>query len=196
MNYEEALDRAEKTLFYLKPFCSRIEIAGSIRRKKQTEIKDVEIVAKPIIDKQQTAVDCFGGAVFNETDMLGIRIQQLISEGIFGHGEPDKSGKRAPAGPRYYRLTYDGEKLDVFAVLPPADFGTVYLIRTGSAEFSQWFVTRLHDFNLHSIDGHIEEYGTGKIFPTPDEADCFRLIHQDFIQPENRTLEAMKGIII
>jgi len=37
---------AEKYLNLLKPFCSRIEIAGSIRREKP-EVKDIEIVCIP-----------------------------------------------------------------------------------------------------------------------------------------------------
>ena len=43
MILSEALPIAEKLKAELAPFCSRIEIAGSIRRKKP-EVKDIEIV--------------------------------------------------------------------------------------------------------------------------------------------------------
>ncbi len=46
MILEEAQKIAEKYLNLLKPFCSRIEIAGSIRRGKP-EVKDIEIVCIP-----------------------------------------------------------------------------------------------------------------------------------------------------
>lgn len=46
MKLEEAQKIAEKYKNLLKPFCERIEIAGSIRRKKP-EVKDIEIVAIP-----------------------------------------------------------------------------------------------------------------------------------------------------
>ena len=44
MEYKKALEIAEKVKQELKPYCDRIEIAGSIRRKKP-EVKDIEIVA-------------------------------------------------------------------------------------------------------------------------------------------------------
>lgn len=44
MNHQQALQIAEKVKQELKPYCNRIEIAGSIRRLK-SEVKDIEIVA-------------------------------------------------------------------------------------------------------------------------------------------------------
>ena len=46
MEYQKALEIAERVKQELEPHCDRIEIAGSIRRKKQ-EVKDIEIVAVP-----------------------------------------------------------------------------------------------------------------------------------------------------
>src|SRR5690348_10860398 len=46
MQLEEALKIAERVKAQLEPYCHRIEIAGSIRRKKP-EVKDIEIVAFP-----------------------------------------------------------------------------------------------------------------------------------------------------
>ena len=46
MEYEQALQIAERVKQELKPYCERIAIAGSIRRKKP-EVKDIEIVAIP-----------------------------------------------------------------------------------------------------------------------------------------------------
>lgn len=43
MEYNKALEIAEKTKTLLAPYCERIEIAGSIRRKEPT-IKDIDIV--------------------------------------------------------------------------------------------------------------------------------------------------------
>lgn len=41
-----AKDIADKTVAQLRPFCERIQIAGSIRREKR-EVKDIEIVLIP-----------------------------------------------------------------------------------------------------------------------------------------------------
>jgi DNA polymerase/3'-5' exonuclease PolX len=46
MKLEQALEIAEKVKALLAPHCERIEIAGSIRRKKP-DVKDIEIVAIP-----------------------------------------------------------------------------------------------------------------------------------------------------
>lgn len=46
MKYEDAILIAERVKAELEPHCERIEIAGSIRRKKP-EVKDIEIVAIP-----------------------------------------------------------------------------------------------------------------------------------------------------
>jgi DNA polymerase/3'-5' exonuclease PolX len=51
MPYMEAMAYATTMVYYLSPLCSRIEIAGSLRRKKET-IGDIEIVLilKPEFD--------------------------------------------------------------------------------------------------------------------------------------------------
>ena len=46
MKIDEAKKIADKYVEILKPYCLRIEIAGSIRREKP-EVKDIEIVAIP-----------------------------------------------------------------------------------------------------------------------------------------------------
>ena len=46
MNLQQAQQIAERIKSELAPHCDRIEIAGSIRRKKP-EVKDIEIVCIP-----------------------------------------------------------------------------------------------------------------------------------------------------
>ena len=46
MKKDEAKKIADKYIELLKPYCERIEIAGSVRREKP-EVKDIEIVAIP-----------------------------------------------------------------------------------------------------------------------------------------------------
>ncbi len=200
MDYETALQLAREVKELLEPFTTRCEIAGGVRRKKQ-QPHDIELVCVPKFHKE------LGHGLFMpiemQTDMLGVRIQQLLSEKILEKGDPDKAGKRAPCGPKYYRLKYKGEKLDIFSVIKPAQWGTVFLIRTGDADFSHWFVQRLWKYGLRSLDGHIERTrvdhtGTEihEICNTPEEIDAFKLCHVDYIEPENRTLVGMKAIII
>ncbi len=55
MKLDKALEIAERTKKLLAPYCERIEIAGSIRRKKP-EVKDIELVAIPKLENQSIFV--------------------------------------------------------------------------------------------------------------------------------------------
>jgi DNA polymerase/3'-5' exonuclease PolX len=55
MDYTHALAIAERVHDALAPFCSRISLAGSLRRQRP-QVKDVELVAVPI----QEPADLFG----------------------------------------------------------------------------------------------------------------------------------------
>lgn len=193
MDYELARKYAEEVKQMLSPSCERIEIAGGVRRKKE-DPHDIELVVIPEFVGQVTLFDDSGPDV-NTLDMMIHKVLENPVSGIT-RGDPDKAGKKAPCGPKYYRLKFKGEKLDIFSVIEPAQFGTIFLIRTGDAEFSHWYVQRLWKFGLRCVDGHIEEYGTNRIIETREEEDCFQLIKQQYVAPENRTLVGMKTIII
>ena len=135
MKHDSALQVANELVKYLGSTCSRIEIGGSVRRGKP-EVKDIEIVAipdlrpvppprlefgKPIPKKHETMLDAMlwemkqSGAIFMEKD-----------------------------GPRYKKfiLRDAGISVDLFLVLPPAQWGVQMVIRTGPFDFSHWLVTR------------------------------------------------------
>ena len=193
MKYLLALEYAQEIKDLLEPYTLRCEIAGGIRRQKE-EPHDIELVAIPKFGNTYN--------VWNQlciTNILDSKIWMLYEEGIVQKGDADKAGKKAPCGPKYYRLKYKGEKLDIFSVIPPAQWGTVFLIRTGDADFSHEFVTRLWKFNLRSVDGHIERIWAHselmkrhpeKYAPivenTPEEIDAFNLCHMGFIEPKDR----------
>jgi DNA polymerase/3'-5' exonuclease PolX len=172
MRHAEALRIAERIRDELLPECERIEIAGSIRRDKP-EVKDIELVAVP---KTRTI-----------QDMLGYEV--LIS--ALERYQWSLLGTLAKNGPRYKKiLTYEGITLDLFIVLPPAQFGVIYTIRTGPAEFSQWCVTpRRQGGGLPSdskvSDGRVLRYG--EPIPMAEEIDFLRYVgFADGISPEKR----------
>ena len=79
MEYQKALQIAEKVKQQLEPYCDRIEIAGSIRRKKP-QVKDIEVVAIPN-DRFQL------GMIVNKWkkirgDISGKYLQRTLPEGI------------------------------------------------------------------------------------------------------------------
>ena len=87
----------------------------------------------------------------------------------------------------------------MFLVLPPAQWGVIFAIRTGPAKFSQWLVTpRRHGGALPSYcrvrDGGVYKAGAKVQGPgardglilMPEEKDFFDLLGLDWIEPEAR----------
>lgn len=169
--YEEALALAEQVKATLGPGCARIEIAGSVRRKK-AEIGDLELVAIP---KIEATADLFGG-------MTGSR--SLLDEVISAH----------------YRVIYGGKKFkqldvglmtcDLFIQPDPRTWGMNLMIRTGCAEFSRWMVTPRQKGGalpsyMYAADGLL--FDGVNMVPTPEEADVFAAMGLRWIEPEERT---------
>lgn len=161
---------AKSTVSLLYPYCERIEIAGSVRRRKPT-VGDIELVAIPKF----------------ETDMFGATTQDHLLD-LFDWAT---IGKFVKGGHKYKQIELDtGINLDLFIVTPPAQFGIQFMIRTGSADFSHRLVTPrkyggLMPSNYRVKDGAI--WSDNHIIKTPNEQDVFDLIGVPFIQPELRT---------
>ncbi len=115
-------------------------------------------------------------------------------------------------GPDYWRLKYKYEKLDVFNVSPPAQWGSIFLIRTGDADFSHWIVQQGYKRGIHQLQGHLEQIGDEHgplmqplggvvpsnarrtIIPTPEEKDYFTVMGLPYIEPRERNLETIKRL--
>lgn len=187
----EATEMANAIVTMLRSCCERIEIAGSIRRKCDT-VGDIEIVCVPKIEPGQP--DMFGDAT-SDSNLLDIEIATLLGcAGAIAH-RLDKNGRRS-CGPRYKRLTYNGFPLDLFSVLPPAQWGVIMAIRTGPAEFSKRLVTaqpfgwmpvtnRVRDGVLWRVDP-ADVSAFLNVIDTPEEKDFFAAIGLDWIAPEDR----------
>ena len=163
MRYSEAYAIALRILKELKPHCERIEIAGSIRRKK-TFVKDIEIVAIP----KPYEVGLFQSGIAN-----------VVSKWEKVKGElPCKYTQR---------ILPDGIKLDLFFA-EPGNWGYIFAIRTGSAEFSRNVLAL--GWKLKGYRGEkgwlIKDKSTHAI---PEEEDLFELIGIDFMQPEKREVK-------
>lgn len=154
----------------LKPYCRRIEIAGSIRRRK-SEIGDIELVAMPYFSD-----DLFGSST-GDHKLNGVDWESF--------------GRVVKNGNKYKQIElFEGVNLDLFIVTPPAQWGVLFLIRTGSAEFSHRFVTSkqaggLLPSYLKVKDGAI--WSRNHIVPTPEEKDVFDLAGVGWIEPERRS---------
>lgn len=166
----------------------RCEIAGSIRRGKP-QVHDVEIVVQPKLVSSQSTLD--GTDPDNPTtNLLDERMRQLLKEGVINTDRHRDDDKQNPFGKRYYRINYvagDTEiPIDVFAVLPPAQWGVIFLLRTGSGEFSHWFVQQGYNKKIFVRDGHLVK--DGDVLDTPEEYDVFKAMGVHYREPKDREM--------
>jgi len=161
MKYEEAIEIAEKVKALLLPHCERVEIAGSVRRKK-TDVKDIEIVAipKPF-----------------DTGLFESGIATVVNKWQKVKGElPCKYTQR---------ILPEGIKLDLFFA-ERGNWGLIYAIRTGSAEYShKVLATGWVKRGYKSEGGYL--VANGKQIAVLEEEDLFRRIEVAFKEPELRS---------
>jgi DNA polymerase/3'-5' exonuclease PolX len=163
----DALERAEWICDLLAHHCTRIEIAGSIRRKKP-EVGDIEIVCIPKPYQTGLFEDGFA-AVVNQWKKV--------------KGEPEYGKMKYTQ-----RILPSGIKLDLF-VAHPDNFGLLMGIRTGSAEFSKKILADgWVKAGYNGVNGFLVKRDTGIQVEVREEIDLFKMIGIDYVEPENREL--------
>ena len=191
---------ATSIALWLQPFCERIEVAGSIRRGRET-IGDVEIVAVPktrhqlvglFDDPSGPPIDCLHEGL---TDLLrrGLVLKRASRTGRTAWGLKEKRLLWRP-----HRDWADlgpwaaGVPVDVWAALPTT-FGAHLAIRTGPATWAKWLVTRrnaggLCPDDMEFKDGAVWRYeGMKRRFvETPDEEALFRELGLEAVPPSER----------
>jgi DNA polymerase/3'-5' exonuclease PolX len=105
MKLKEAQKFAEHLMEQIRPFCDRLVVAGSIRRKK-SEVRDVDLVLipKPLLWHRIVAA-----------------LQRNLNAKVLKHGE------------KAAQLTIDGINVDLYSATEET-WEPLLLIRTGSAE--------------------------------------------------------------
>lgn len=178
----------------MRPFCERIEIAGSIRRGR-ADVKDIEIVAKPLRVERTN--------LLGEPELAPFDPQPLIDafNATTPHGlEPRRVNTQNPhrpegyevRGPKYQALAVGLERIpvDLFFVLEPATWGAILFIRTGPHEWNRRAIRRATQLGIRFTQGYIERVDGnkegGEKVPSDEEADVFRALRSPVIAPENR----------
>lgn len=166
--YNTAMPIARRLADILQPACQQLHIAGSLRRRKTT-VHDIEIVCQPHIE---SATDLFGNILSDYTPQIDAILQDLTDAGDL---------VAIKGGPRYRQFAVQplGIPLDLFIVIPPAQYGNILAIRTGPAHYSHWLVTRKQKggalpSHLTARDGAIWE--NDRLFPAPTEADFYAIL--------------------
>lgn len=156
--------------------CTRIAIAGSVRRGKAL-VGDIEIVAQPA-----------GGLLHRQLDAL-------LARGDLAQRRKS-TGALLAWGERYRAAVYRGVALDVFIVLPDRPWGVTYLLRTGPGEANEALVTTRGSVTRHGVRGVLPVgmrmvdgalWRAGVRLETPEEIDVFAAVGLPYIVPPSRS---------
>lgn len=162
MDYTYAKKVADMIRDQLAPHCDRIEIAGSIRREKPTDIKDVEIVCIP---KPY------------EVGLFRSGIATVIEQWPKVKGDlPCKYTQR---------IFPDGIKVDIFFATPE-NWGMILAIRTGSADYiHKVLATTWSRKGYRSEEGILYNDRGNRVF-VREEEDLFKLLGLEWVEPRER----------
>jgi hypothetical protein len=175
----------------LAPGCERIEVAGSLRRYQKT-VGDIEFVAIPRLTGH-TQRDLFGQDVVVERfSQLDVALGDLVKTDKIRREPPPGVDTTTAWGERYKKFwlwanaTYGFIQVDLF-ICAPANFGAIFCIRTGPADFCAAFQAHIkHKTPYCQQGGELVLEATGAVVPVPDEVTYFKLAGVPYIEPRHR----------
>jgi len=201
IDYDKAKEIADKLVSEISLACTRIEIAGGIRRQCQT-VGDIDIVCIP-----KYPVDLFGEINVSASPELDLTLEKMITKGklirlnngsfaskpgIAIH-KNDAEGVYGVKQRRFGVRTGVGDSIvaEIFVTTPEC-WGVTLALRTGPADFSHRMVTPkgwrrgfLPD-DCKVKDNRI--YRNGIPLDTPEEEDVFQIIFGYWIETVNRVI--------
>jgi DNA polymerase (family 10) len=181
MKLEEAVAWAAKVVNVMTPFCERVEVAGSIRRKRP-EVNDIDIVAMPTA-KKGPRVSPFGPLAVYEPAHVW---KKLMPEALAK--EPLKLIS-LQAGQELMRFAFpnSGLQVDVYRARPET-WGVLLLVRTGSKEHNVKLcsLARSKGLKLSAADGVVTQGGFGKVVASRTEEEIFQALGVAFVEPKDR----------
>jgi len=174
LNVLRGLERAEveplasKIVSSVGPYCTRVDVAGSIRRRKDT-VNDIDIVAEP---KPQSWIKIikeirreFGAITEKQGQKLATLYVPFVSKQGRGHVQVD-----------LYRAS-------------ESTWGILLLIRTGSAEHNIYLCSLAirKGYRLAYSRGLLNE--KGEVIASKTERDVFQALELNYIQPQDREVK-------
>lgn len=175
MKLNDAFWIGNEMICALENYTTRIEFVGSIRRCCEL-VGDIELVCIP-----RPQIDMFG---------------QPTSDHMLNIYPWEDLGTVVKNGPKYKQIELnEGITLDLFIVTPPAQWGPIFLIRTGPEEYGHQMVTSRQMKTRDGLPGLMPScfrFEDGTIYKgsqpmiTPEEADVYKLFDMPYVEPRNR----------
>jgi len=203
LDLERASFIAERLLAALAPACDRMQVAGSIRRRKSM-VKDIELVAVPrwrLVPVEGVTQSMFQPPQMQRVSLLREAIEREVGDRLMVI-KPNTS-EIIPwvlkDDSRYVRLYLPKQalKVDLF-VCTPETWGMNYMIRTGSGVgpsgipsdgFAPRMLARWKEVagaGAHSMESRLYRPAARQPEDTPEERDVFRLCRVAWVPPEER----------
>jgi DNA polymerase/3'-5' exonuclease PolX len=180
----------------LAPGCARIEVAGSVRRRKEA-VKDIELVCIPKRDPTNR-LETLLNVLLTTCDRPIFRSRRDL---LTAMGRPVDNGPDVRRwGERYRRFyLWGNDRYGVVAVdlfLATVDnWGAIFAIRTGPDDFSKALVTHIkYKTPYRQRDGVLVRQFSGEVVPVREEKDYFRLAGMPWIEPERRTVASLRRV--
>lgn len=183
----EAVPIAQKFEKFLEPHCSRIIIAGSIRRRR-SYVKDIEILLVSRDGTQVDPTDMFKHEVkrpaadiaLDALLTLGVITKRLNKDGHEAWGAENKLAVHAKSG----------MPVDFFSTTEPRWWNAL-VVRTGPAKSNKEVASAAirMGWSWHAYgEGFTRGDGISSIdrHRVTDEADCFHFVGLQCLKPEKR----------
>ncbi len=188
MKLAMAEELAGKLIERLGPVCERIEVAGSVRRRRP-EPHDLEFVLMPVMESR--AVDLFDTRPAPAVERI---LDEMIAAKTMAW---DSQVKRN--GPRYKRLVHVGTGATIELYFAhPDNWGVHWAIRTGPGDFNRTLVTRISWQGAMPLDMAMKDgflWRRGVQIETPSEEQFFAEIGVPCWYPEMRTNERLLAFL-
>lgn len=173
---------AAELVALLAPYAERIEVAGSIRRRRPL-VKDVELV---VIPRQRPMHDLFG-EVRGYTDQLHEHVAGVVAAGVLAK-RLDVNG-RPRFGPSAKYLRFGDVPVDLFCG-DHDTFGLDLFIRTGPGSWNERVLAQrgvggtVMPFGMQCQGGRL--WRNGQPLATPEERDVFAALGIAYVEPWER----------
>jgi DNA polymerase/3'-5' exonuclease PolX len=165
------------------PVCERIQVAGSIRRRKG-DVGDIELVMIPRHESVPDPASLFGDQTVpvNRQYELACRLRGAeLLDRVDVNGRPC-------FGEAYQRVVFEGVAVDLFCT-NAEEWGITLAVRTGSADFARKLMTPKVNGGFLQMGQRVQGWrliDRGVTVPTPEEEAFFEAIELPWISPEVR----------